>query len=103
MINYATVTGGATGLGLAAAKAFVTSGAKVFLAARRLNQLEKAKAEIESELHGEVGVAVVDVTQEASVKAGVKAALELFGKIDVVIANAGRDSEPGLSEFELRL
>lgn len=86
------ITGGATGLGLAAAKAFVDTGAKVFLAARRLPQLEAAKAEIEA-LGGEVGIATVDVTKEESVKAGVAAVLKKFGKLDIVIANAGRDSE----------
>ena len=90
-----SVTGGATGLGLASAKAFVASGAKVFIAARRIGPLESAKAELEK-LGGEVGIATVDVTQEASVDAGVAAVVKRFGKIDIVIANAGRDlDEPG--------
>lgn len=91
------ITGGATGLGLNAAKAFVKTGAKVFLAARRLPQLENAKAEIEA-LGGEVGIAVVDVTKEESVNAGVAAAIAKFGKLDIVIANAGRDSETDKSK-----
>jgi len=88
------LTGGGTGLGLAAAKAFSQTGAKVFLAARRTDPLQAAKTEIEV-LGGEVDFAVVDVTDPKSVQAGVDAAIKRFGKIDIVIANAGRDKEPG--------
>lgn len=82
------ITGGATGIGLETAKAFAQSGANVFIAARRLPQLQAAKAEIEK-LGAKVGIASVDVTSYESVKAGVSAAVELFGRIDIVIANAG--------------
>ncbi|KAG8981283.1 hypothetical protein FRC05_004185 [Tulasnella sp. 425] len=82
------ITGGATGIGLETAKAFAQSGASVFIAARRLPQLQAAKAEIEK-LGAKVGIASVDVTSYESVKAGVSAAVELFGRIDIVIANAG--------------
>lgn len=83
-------------MGLAAAKAFAQTGAKIFLSSRRAATLEKAKAEIES-LGGEVGFATVDVTDSKSVEAGVAAAVKRFGKIDIVIANAGKDGEPGKS------
>ncbi|KAG8906659.1 hypothetical protein FRB99_006360 [Tulasnella sp. 403] len=82
------ITGGATGLGLAAAKAFSQSGAKVFIAARRVSKLEAAKAEIEA-AGGEADFAVVDVIDPASVKAGIDAAVKRFGRLDIVIANAG--------------
>ncbi|KAG8953236.1 hypothetical protein FRC04_002646 [Tulasnella sp. 424] len=82
------ITGGTTGIGLGAAKAFAESGASVFIAARRLPQLQAAKAEIEK-LGAKVGIASVDVASYDSVKAGVSAAVELFGRIDIVIANAG--------------
>ncbi|KAG8953237.1 hypothetical protein FRC04_002647 [Tulasnella sp. 424] len=88
------ITGGATGIGLGAAKGFAESGANVFIAARRLPQLQAAKAEIEK-LGAKVGIASVDVTNYESVKAGVSAAVELFGRIDIVIANAGRYPETG--------
>ncbi|KAG8953234.1 hypothetical protein FRC04_002644 [Tulasnella sp. 424] len=86
------ITGGATGIGLETAKAFAQSGASVFIAARRLPQLQAAKAEIEK-LGAKVGIASVDVTSYESLKAGVTAAIELFGRIDIVIANAGRYPE----------
>jgi len=95
------VTGGGTGLGLAAAKAFSKSGARVFLVARRAAPLETAKAEIEA-LGNEADFAVVDVTDPRSVQDGVSAAIKRFGKIDIVVANAGKDNEPGrkLAEFD---
>ncbi|KAG9038041.1 hypothetical protein FRB95_002969 [Tulasnella sp. JGI-2019a] len=88
------ITGGGTGLGLAAAKAFARTGAKIFISARRVATLENAKAEIEF-IGGEADFAVVDVTDSKSVAAGVAAAIKRFGKIDIVIANAGKESEMG--------
>ncbi|KAG9047106.1 hypothetical protein FS837_002990 [Tulasnella sp. UAMH 9824] len=95
------ITGGGTGLGLETAKAFAASGASVFIAARRLPQLEAAKAEIEK-LGGKVGIATLDVTNYESLKAGVAAAVELFGRIDIVVANAGRypDTQKRVGDYD---
>ncbi|KAG8895635.1 hypothetical protein FRC00_007215 [Tulasnella sp. 408] len=95
------ITGGGTGLGLETAKAFAASGASVFIGARRLPQLEAAKAEIEK-LGGKVGIASLDVTNYESLKAGVAAAVELFGHIDIVVANAGRypDTQKKLGDYD---
>ncbi|KIO34547.1 hypothetical protein M407DRAFT_240434 [Tulasnella calospora MUT 4182] len=90
--KVAFITGGATGIGLETAKAFAASGANVFIVGRRLPQLEAAKAEIEK-LGAKVGIASVDVTKYESLKAGASAAVELFGRIDIVVANAGRYPE----------
>lgn len=49
--------------------------------------LEKVKQEIEAEFNVPVGYATIDVSQAASVKAGVEAAVKEFGKIDIVISN----------------
>ncbi|KAG8863582.1 hypothetical protein FRB96_008322 [Tulasnella sp. 330] len=100
LLEHPRVTGGGTGLGLAAAKAFAQTGAKIFISSRRAATLETAKAEIES-IGGEVDFTTVDVTDSKSVEAGVAAAIKRFGKIDIVIANAGKDGETGkkLAEF----
>lgn len=88
------ITGGGTGLGFASAQAFVQAGAKVFIAGRRVAPLEAAKVKLEA-LGGEVGFCAVDVVDEASVKEGVAAAIRQFGRIDIVIANAGSTSSAG--------
>ncbi|KAG8988253.1 hypothetical protein FRB94_000969 [Tulasnella sp. JGI-2019a] len=99
-LTIPAVTGGGTGLGLSAAKAFSQAGAKVFLSARRAATLEIAKTEIES-MGGEADSAVADVTDSKSVVAAVVAAIQRFGKIGIVIANAGKDCPMGKSgEFD---
>lgn len=92
------VTGAGTGLGLCAAKAFSRCGAKVYLTGRRPEPLEAAKAEIVAS-GGEADFTQMDVTDPKSVSAGVRAAVERFGKIDIVIANASRIPHPGQSKY----
>ncbi|KAG8906677.1 hypothetical protein FRB99_006378 [Tulasnella sp. 403] len=97
------ITGGGVGLGLAAAKAFLRSGAKVFISGRRVAPLEAAKAEIEA-AGGEVDFARIDVTDPDSVKSDVAAAVQKFGRIDIVVANAGRTTDTvdqKIAEFDI--
>jgi len=79
----AIVTGGASGLGAATARAFVEAGAKVTILDR---DSEQGRA-----LAGELGAdfAQVDVTDEASVKAGLAIALERMGKVNALVNCAG--------------
>ena len=82
------VTGGGTGIGLATAKLFAAEGAMVAITGRRKETLAAAVAEIEK--NGGRALAVVgDVSQEAEVRANVKQILDTFGRIDVLISNAG--------------
>lgn len=100
---YSTVTGASRGIGVNAAKAFAASGASLFLTARDTAKLENVKAEIEAEYKVPVGTAAMEVIDGKSVKEGVDKAVEMFGKIDVVIANGecrpggslGREAERG--------
>lgn len=64
---------------------------------RRAAPLQIAKTEIQA-FGGEVGFTTMDVTDPVSVKSGVEAVVKQFGKIDIVIANAGKDNEVGKSE-----
>lgn len=89
-------------MGFHAAKAFSQCGAKVFLTGRRLAPLEAAKAEIEAS-SGEADFAQMDVADAKSVQEGVDAAVKRFGKLDIVIANAGRDYEMGNSSSHRQL
>ena len=79
------VTGGASGIGLAAAKRFACEGARVVIFDINEKALEKAASDIE----GLAGICAVDVSSEESVKKGFEYADEVMGSVDVLISNAG--------------
>ncbi|MBE0697849.1 MAG: SDR family oxidoreductase [Anaerolineaceae bacterium] len=79
------ITGASTGIGAAAARLLVHNGCKVVLAARSADKLEALASEL-----GEAALSVPgDVTIEADVERLVQQAIDRFGKIDVLLANAG--------------
>jgi NADP-dependent 3-hydroxy acid dehydrogenase YdfG len=82
------ITGASSGLGEATARLLASNGAKVFLGARRTDRLNAVVADIER-AGGEAGARAVDVTKRAEVEAFVRAALEKFDRIDVLVGNAG--------------
>jgi NAD(P)-dependent dehydrogenase (short-subunit alcohol dehydrogenase family) len=86
------ITGASSGLGLQFARVAALAGAKVALAARRIDRLEALAAEIAARGGTTVPIAM-DVTDEASVIAGFDAAQKALGPIETVIANAGMNSE----------
>jgi NADP-dependent 3-hydroxy acid dehydrogenase YdfG len=82
------ITGASSGFGAAAAKRFVLEGCSLVLTARRVERLE----EMANEIHARGGHALplpVDVTQPAQIEAMVKAAVEHYGRIDILFNNAG--------------
>ncbi|KZP00362.1 NAD-P-binding protein [Calocera viscosa TUFC12733] len=84
------ITGASRGIGQATAIAFAKSGASVFLAARKQETLDAVKADIlEAVPIAQVGTYATDVVDHESVKAAVAACIKQFGKLDVVISNAG--------------
>jgi NAD(P)-dependent dehydrogenase (short-subunit alcohol dehydrogenase family) len=84
----AVVTGASSGMGVTFARALAAAGARVALAARRLERLEAIAAEIRAE-GGDAFAASCDVAVEAQVDALVEAVRERFGGVDVLVANAG--------------
>lgn len=86
--KVAVVTGASSGLGADAAWAYAKQGADVALLARRKDKLETLAAELRNE-----GVRVLpvqcDVSSENDVKAAVGAVINEFGKIDILLNNAG--------------
>lgn len=82
------ITGGSSGLGEATAHYLAEKGAKVVLGARRVEKLEKVASEIKKN-GGAVEILRTDVTSADDVKALVKKAIDSFGKIDVMVNNAG--------------
>jgi NAD(P)-dependent dehydrogenase (short-subunit alcohol dehydrogenase family) len=82
--KIAIVTGASTGVGPVMAAKLVAEGAKVVIAARRLELLEEVAAGL-----GDAAVAVrADVTQEDDVAAMVETAMGRWGRVDVMINNA---------------
>ena len=80
------ITGGSSGLGAETARHLVNEGAKVALGARRMDRLEALADELGRD---HVAIYKVDVTDRDQVKAFVDFAVETFGRIDVMINNAG--------------
>ena len=83
------ITGGGTGIGAAVAKDLAAAGAKVALAGRRIERLEKTVAEIK-EAGGDAIAVQTDVTKEEDLANLMDKAIETFGQLNVVLANAGR-------------
>ncbi len=81
------VTGGARGIGYAIAERFLESGAKVTLLDRDKAALGEAAAALAAK--GAVAVQVADVTDEASMRRAFDAAAQQFGKVDIMVNNAG--------------
>ena len=87
--QVALVTGASTGLGLQMAKALANQGANLVLLARRMNLLEANAEAISREYGVEVLPLQCAITVTEQVKAAVAATIERFGRIDILINNAG--------------
>jgi NAD(P)-dependent dehydrogenase (short-subunit alcohol dehydrogenase family) len=82
------ITGASSGIGAAVALEFAREGAKVALAARRIDRLEAIRAEIEA--IGSIALVLeCDVTRRESIDRAVAQTVAELGGIDVVLANAG--------------
>ena len=86
--HVALVTGASSGLGEHFAQALAEAGAKVIVAARRIDRLESLVAKIKT-AGGEAAAIAMDVTDKNSVNAAFDEAAKFFGTIDVLINNAG--------------
>lgn len=82
------ITGGSSGLGEAAARHLAARGAKVAVAARRMEKLEKITAEIKA-AGGEALAFKLDVTDRKAVEEAAQSAAAHFGRLDVMLNNAG--------------
>lgn len=98
--KVAIVTGAASGIGRAIALRYAAEGASVVVADLQEDAAAKVVAEIERA--GGKGLAVaMDVTGEAAVNAGVERAIAIFGRVDILVSNAGIQIVHPLEEFSL--
>ncbi len=86
--KVAVVTGGNGGIGLGMAKGLAAAGASIVIAARDRGKADVAIAELEG-LGARAEFVEVDVSDEASVNAMVETAAALWGRLDIVVNNAG--------------
>src|SRR4029450_6076248 len=95
--KVAVVTGAASGIGKEIARAFRREGAKVVIA-----DLDRAGADAAAEELGgkdAIGIAM-DVTSEPDVEAGMAKAVSAFGRIDVLVSNAGIQIVGSVEDFD---
>ena len=101
--NVALVLASSKGLGLACARGLYMEGANVVICSRSKQNLDKAKGEIEKtrSLSGENRVLpiVADLMYKEQIEDLVKKTLEEFGRIDIVIHNAGGPPAAPLEEI----
>jgi NAD(P)-dependent dehydrogenase (short-subunit alcohol dehydrogenase family) len=88
------VTGAASGLGLAYAEAMAENGARVLLVDQDADGLARETARLRAEGHA-ADSAALDVTDASALRAVIDGAVERFGRLDVVFANAGMSGGPG--------
>ncbi|MBQ1833480.1 MAG: SDR family NAD(P)-dependent oxidoreductase, partial [Treponema sp.] len=87
--QVAVVTGCSTGLGVQMAKALANQGAKIVAIARRKEKIDAVADEIKKEFGVETLAIQCDITDTAKVDSAVDEVLAKFGRIDIVINNAG--------------
>jgi len=82
------ITGGSSGLGEATARLLASGGAKIMLAARREDRLKEIVTDIEK-AGGTAKYQVTDVTRKSEVEGLVEATKAAYGRVDVLVNNAG--------------
>ena len=86
--KVALITGASAGIGAAAARALAAEGAKIVLTARRRERLESLAEEIRA-LGSDAAIVVGDAREEDTAKEAVAVASDTFGRLDILINNAG--------------
>ncbi|MGQ0634702.1 MAG: SDR family NAD(P)-dependent oxidoreductase [Planctomycetaceae bacterium] len=87
--RVALVTGGSKGLGAAMARGFAEAGANVYISSRHADELKASAAEIARGTEARVAWSAADMTNRNDVQQLAEKALKEFGRVDVLVNNAG--------------
>ncbi|WP_255152055.1 SDR family oxidoreductase [Halorarius halobius] len=87
--RVALVTGASSGIGYATARRLAADGADLALAARSEEKLDALAARLEDDHDARTVVAPTNIREEDEVEAMVEATVERFGRLDIVVSNAG--------------
>src|SRR5690606_27915071 len=99
----AVVTGASKGIGLHTALQLVKEGANVAICARNKSSLEEAKTVIKKETGKEVLAIVADVTKEEDCKRLIEETVKQFGKLNILVNNAGTSAAYSFEEVDTEL
>lgn len=99
--RIAIVTGGSRGLGKAMASALAGAGANVVIVSRHLNEAQSSADEIRHSTGKKAIALEVDVSQQPQVERMVNRTIEAFGRIDILINNAGLNIRGSIEELRL--
>ncbi len=92
------ITGASSGIGRACALKFAQKGAKVFLAARRVERLEEVQKEIFN-MGSSCTIVKTDVTKKEDIENLFNKVEETYGKLDILINNAGKGLKASLLDI----
>ena len=95
--KVALITGAASGIGHAIARRYVEAGGKVIIADLNADGAAKSANEL-GDTKTAIGIAM-DVSKEDQVNAGIEQAVKAFGRIDILVSNAGIQIVYPIEEF----
>ncbi len=98
--KVACVAAASSGLGKASALELAREGARVAICARHRDRLEQAAREIETETGSEVLPVVADVTQPEDAAQFIQAAVDRWGRLDILVTNAGGPPAGKFEDFD---
>ncbi|MCU6762078.1 Gluconate 5-dehydrogenase [uncultured Roseburia sp.] len=97
----AVVVGGAGGIGQAIAQGLAEAGAKVAIASRKEESLQRAVSEIKEACGADVTYYICDATDEAQVEAMAEKSFADFGKVDILVCSQGFNKKFDAEEFPM--